>query len=111
MLLKKAVVALGFLILSFQVMASGTVSVNGKDIKTREQLQGLLATQLHFPHPIKNMDTVYDFLSTDLSGDSIIKIKYLNLLKAKLGSEYVETLVQSIVAASEDSPRIILVVE
>lgn len=112
MLLNKAVVALGGLLLSYQVMASGSVLINGKEIKSREQLHILLAKQLSFPgYYGKNLDSLYDVLSSDFTGDNIIKIKHVNMLKAKLGPEYIDGFIQAIMDASEDNPRIILVLE
>lgn len=105
-------VAIGGILLSFQVLASGSVLINGKEIKTRDQLHTLIAKQLQFPRTYgKNTDALYDILSSDYSGDSIIKIKHVNLLKLKLGPEYIESFIQAIMDASEDNPRIILVLE
>ena len=109
---KRAMVAISGALLSFQVMASGSVVISGKDIKNRDQLHALLAKQLNFPHYYgKNADALYDTLSSDFSGDSIIKISHVNLLKAKLGSDYIESVIQAIMDASEDNPRVILVLE
>ena len=118
MLIKKAyrkvIIAMSSLLLSFQLMASSSNSamINGKEIKTREQLHLLLAKQLGFPHYYaKNADALYDTLSSDFSGDSIIKIKHVNLLKVKLGTDYINSVIQAIMDAAEDNPRIILVLE
>jgi hypothetical protein len=54
---------------------------------------------------------LYDSLSSDYSGQSIIKIKHVNLLKAKLGSEYIDAMIQAIMDAAEENPHIILVLE
>lgn len=111
-MLKKALLALGGILLSFQVMASGSVLINGKEIKTREQLHAIFAKQLNF-HQFygKTLDSLYDNLSSDYSGESVIKIKHVNLLKAKLGTEYIDGMIQAIMDAAEDNPRIILVLE
>ncbi len=109
---KKALLALSGLLLSFQVMASGSVLINGKEIKSREQLHAIFAKQLNFPHFYgKTLDSLYDSLSSDYSGQSIIKIKHVNLLKAKLGSEYIDAMIQAIMDAAEENPHIILVLE
>ncbi|MBC7539844.1 MAG: barstar family protein [Bacteriovorax sp.] len=111
-MLKKALLALGGMILSLQVMASGSVLINGKEIKNREQLHAIFAKQLNFPHfYAKNLDSLYDNLSSDFSSESIIKIKHVNLLKAKLGTEYIDAMIQAIMDAAEDNPRVILVLE
>ncbi|MDO9183033.1 MAG: barstar family protein [Bacteriovorax sp.] len=108
----KALLALCGIIFSFQVMASGSVLINGKEIKNREQLQAIFAKQLNFPSFAgKNLDSLYDVLSSDYSGDSVIKIKHVNLLKAKLGTDYIDAMIQAIMDAAEDNPRIILVLE
>jgi ribonuclease inhibitor len=112
MLWNKVLAALGVLLLSFQVMASGTVLISGKEIKSRDHLHTVIAKQLNFPSYYgKNIDSLYDVLTVDVSGDNIIKIKYLNLLKAKLGSDYIENFVQAIMDAANENPRIILVLE
>lgn len=112
MLWNKAVMFSTGVLLSFQVMASGSVLINGKEIKSRGQLHTLLAKQLSFPKYYgRTLDSLYDILSSDYSGDSIIKIKHVNLLKAKLSSEYVDGFIQAIMDASEDNPRIVLVLE
>lgn len=108
MLFKRALMALFGFVLSFQAMASGSVLINGKDIKNRDQLRTLLVKQLGNE---KTIDSLYDTLSTDFTGDSIIKIKHVNLLKAKLGSEFVEAKIHAIMDAAADNPRVILVLE
>ncbi len=104
--------ALSGVLLSFQVMASGSISINGKEIKSRDELHTLMAKQLSFPgYYARNLDSLYDVLSSDYTGSNIIKIKHVNLLKLKLGTEFVEGFIQAIMDASEDNPRIILVLE
>ena len=112
MLWNRSMVAVGGFLISLQVLASGSVVISGKDIKTRDQLHTLMAKQLNFPGNYgKNLDALYDVLSTDFSGDNIIKIKHVNLLKAKLGVDYIDGFIEVIMEASEDNPRIILVLE
>lgn len=112
MFFNKAVLAISGFWLSFQVMASGSISINGKDIKTREDLHSLLAKQLNLPSSYaRNMDSLYYMLSTDFTGNNIIKIKHVNSLKAKLGTEYIDGFIQAVMDASEDNPRIIIVLE
>ena len=111
-MLKKALLALGGMHLSFQVMASGSVLIDGQEMKNREQLHTVFARQLNFPHFYgKTLESLYDNLASDYSGGSIIKIKHVNLLKAKLGTEYIDATIQVIMDASTDNPRIILVLE
>ena len=111
-MIKKALVILVGMLFTLQVMASGSVLINGKDIKNHNDLHTSFAKQLSFPlNYRKNLDALYDILSTDYSGESIIKIKHLNLLKAKIGTEYMEAFVASIREAAEENPRIILVLE
>jgi RNAse (barnase) inhibitor barstar len=100
------------LLFSFQVLASGTVLINGKDVKNREFFHSLIAKQLNFPqYYTKTSDSLYDILSSDFGGGSIIKFKYLNILKAKLGSDYIEGMIQAIENASVDNSRIVLLLE
>lgn len=112
MLLKSAMLFMIGVLLSFQVLASGTVLIDGKEIKNRDTFNLLVAKKLNYPkNNIKNAETLYDVLSSDFRGDSIIKFKHLNILKAKLGTEYVEGLVQAIENASVDNSRIVLLLE
>lgn len=112
MLFKYAFTFVASLLFSFNVFASGSVLIDGKEIKNREQLHTILAKNLKFPaYYGKNLDALYDVLSTDFSGETIIKFKHINSLRAKLGSEYVEGLVQTIMDAAEENNRIILLLE
>ena len=112
MLFQSALVTLLASLFSFQVMASGTIIIDGKEIKNRENLHARFAKELNFPHFYgKTLDSLYDVLSSDYSGDSVIKIKHVSILKAKLGTEYIEGMIQAIMDAAEDNPRIILVLE
>lgn len=110
--MKNAMIALGGLLLSFQVMASGSVLINGKEIKSQDHLHTTLARELNFPKNYgKNLDALYDTLSTDYSGQTIIKIKFVSILKSKLGHDYIEALIQAIMDASDDNPKVVLVLE
>ncbi len=112
MLFRRAMLMLCGIFFTFQVMASGSVLIDGKEIKNREQLHVVLAKNLNFPRIYgKNLDSLYEALSADFSGDSIIKIKHVNLLKAKLGSEYIESMIQTIMDVAEDNPHLILLIE
>lgn len=111
-MLFKGVLSILIGILSFQVMASGSVLIDGKEIKTKDQLHAIIAKNLNFPtYYGKNLDALNEILSSDFTGDSIVKIKHVNLLKAKIGSEYIEAMIQVIMDAAEDNPRLILVIE
>jgi len=108
----KALLALCGILLSFQVYASGSVVINGKLIKDRDHLHAIFAKQLNFPSNYgKTLDSLYENLSTDYSGESIIKIRPINLLKVKLGSEYINSMIQMIMNAAENNSHIILVIE
>jgi len=110
--MKNALIALGGMLMSFQLMASGSVLINGKEIKSRDHLHTYLAKQLNFPSYYgKNLDSLYDVLSTDYKGQTVIKIKFLGILKSKLGADYTDALIQVIMDASEDNPRIVLLLE
>lgn len=112
MLSKYALVVVMSLFFSLQAFASGTVLIDGKEIKNREQLHATFAKNLKFPaYYGKTLDGLYDILSTDYSGETIIKFKHLNILKAKLSTEYVEGLVQTIMDAAEENNRVILLLE
>lgn len=110
--MKKTAIALGGILMSFQLLASGSALINGKEIKSQDHLHTILAKQLNFPsHYGKNLDALYDTLSSDFSGQTIIKIKSIGILKSKLGQEYIEALIQAIQDASEDNPKVVLLIE
>ena len=110
--MKSAFIALGGLLMSFQLMAAGSVLISGKEIKSRDHLHTYLAKQLNFPNYYgKNLDSLYDVLSTDYSSQTVIKIKFLSILKSKLGADYIDALIQVIMDASEDNPKIVLLLE
>lgn len=110
--MKNRVLALGGMLMSFQVLASGSVLINGKEVKSQDHLHTILAKQLNFPgHYGKTLDSLYDTLSTDYSGQTIIKIKSLSILRSKLGADYTDALIAAIRDASEDNPKVVLLVE
>ena len=110
--MKKFAFSILLMCLSCEVFASGNVLLNGKQIKTKEELHTALAKGLNFPKYYgKNLDALYDVLSTDVSGESIIKVKNVNFLRLKLGTEFVQEFLETIGQASEENPRVILLLE
>jgi ribonuclease inhibitor len=110
--MRNAFVALSGILMSFQVMASGTALINGKEVKSQDHLHTMLAKQLNFPtHYGKNLDSLYDILSTDFGGQTIIKIQSLSILISKLGPDYTNALILAIRDASEDNPKVVLLIE
>ena len=110
--MRKRMIALGGMLMSFQLLASGSILINGKEIKSQDHLHTLFAKQLNFPTSYgKNLDALYDVLSADVSGQTMIKFKSLSILKSKLGAEYTDAFIQAIMDASEDNPKIVLLLE
>lgn len=110
--MRNAMVALGGMLMSFQVLASGSALINGKEVKSQDHLHTLLAKQLNFPsHYGKTLDSLYDTLSSDYGGQTIIKIKSFNILRSKLGADYTDALILAIRDASEDNPKVVLVID
>jgi ribonuclease inhibitor len=110
--MRNTMVALSGMLMSFQVLASGSVLINGKEVKSQDHLHTMLAKQLNFPsHYGKTLDSLYDVLSTDYGGQTIIKIKSLGILRSKLGADYTDALIAAIQDASEDNPKVVLLVE
>ena len=100
------------ILMSFQVMASGSVLINGKEVKSQVDIHLEMAKQLNFPKSYgKNLDSLYYALITDSKNQNIIKIKHLSILKSKLGADNVEALIQTILDASQDNPKVVLLVE
>lgn len=109
--MRNAIVAFGAMMMSFQVMASGSVLINGKEIKSQDELHKLIAKELNFPTTYgKNLDSLYDVLSAD-SGQVVFKIKSVSILKSKIGSDYVDGVIRAISDASADNPKIVLLLE
>jgi ribonuclease inhibitor len=110
--MKKLALLFISLTFSLQLFASGSVVLNGKNIKNKAHLHEVLARGLDFPpYYGKNLDALFDILVSDFSAESVIKIKNLVFLKKKLGSEYTQEFLEVIGAASEANPRIILILE
>lgn len=110
--MKKLSFTLILFIISMNVFSSGTVSINGKNIKSKEELHVLLAKNLDFPKMYgKNMDSLYDVLLTDFSGESVIKVKNMNIFKARFGTEFTQSFLEVISDAAAENHRIILVLE
>jgi ribonuclease inhibitor len=110
--MRKAVIAISSLLMSLQLLASGSALINGKEVKSQDHLHTLLAKQLNFPKFYgKNLDALFEILSSDYSGQTVIKLKHLSFLKARLGPEYTEALIQAILDASEENPKVVLVLE
>ncbi len=100
------------MIISMHSFASGTAVVNGNEIRTKEQLHNVLQKSLDFPKYYgRTLDSLFDVLSTDYSGETIIRLQNVSILKKRLGKEYVEDFFQVIADASEVNPRIILMIE
>lgn len=110
--MRNLIVAVSAMLMSFQVLASGSVLINGKEVKSQDDIHSMLAKQLNFPTTYgKNLDSLYDALSSDNTGLAVIKIKSLSILKSKLGSDYIEALMRAISDASEENPKIVLLLE
>jgi len=110
--MRNAMVALSGILMLFQVFVSGSVLINGKEVRSQDHLHSILAKELNFPsHYGKTLDSLYDILSTDFGGQTIIKIKSLSILRSKLGADYTDALILAIRDASEDNPKVVLLVE
>ena len=100
------------LIFSLQTFASGSFVINGKQIKSQDDLQVQMAKQLNFPKfYTKKLDSLYDVLSTDFAGPTEIRIKNTSILRSKLGAEFTDSFVQTIMTAADENPKIILLLE
>ena len=110
--MRTAVIALSAVMMSYQAMASGSITINGKEVKTQVQLHTMIAKELNFPATYgKSLDSLYEVLSTDYSGQTMIKIKSVSILKSKLGADYVDAMVRAVTDASQDNPKIVLLLE
>jgi ribonuclease inhibitor len=110
--MRNAIIACSAMMMSFQVMASSSVLINGKEVKSQDDLHKMIAKQLNFPNNYgKNLDALYDVLSTENSGQVVFKIKSVSILKSKIGSDYVDGVIRAITDASADNPKIVLLLE
>lgn len=110
--MKTVAVAMCAVMMSFQVMASRVVLINGKEASSQEEIHTIFVKQLSFSKSYgRNIDALYDILSTDFGNQTTIKIKHLSILKSKLGADYVEALIQAILEASQDNPKVVLLLE
>jgi len=108
----KIAITLVLLVFSINIFAAGKVMINGKDIRTKEDLHTALYKNLDFPKYYgRTLDSLFDVLSTDYSGETIIHLQNVALLKKRLGNDYVEDFFQVIADASEVNPRIVLILE
>lgn len=110
--MKNLVSLIAFLVFTTNVFASGVVEINGKTIKSREELHKKMAKDLNFPtYYGANLDALYEVLVNDYSGESVIKIKYFNFLRKRIGSEYTQNFLEAISEASIVNPRVVLIIE
>lgn len=110
--MKKVLITLMFLIVTVNSFASGSVLLNGKTIKTKQDLHKILAKDLHFPKFYgNNLDALFDTLVVDVSGETIIKLKFIDIMKKRLGTEYVDTLIETLSEAADENAKVIIVFE
>ena len=110
--MKKAIIAIVMIMVSINSFATGTVLINGRSIKSKDDLQLALIKNLNLPkYNGKSLESLSDYLVMDSNGEYIIKVKNVEILKARLGVEYVNNLLQVITDASEENPKLILVLE
>lgn len=110
--MKNLVSFVTFLVFTTNALASGVVEINGKTIKSREDLHKKIAKDLNFPtYYGSNLDALYEVLVNDYSGESVIKIKYFNFLRKRIGSEYTQNFLEAISEASTVNPRVVLIIE
>lgn len=80
-------------------------SLNGKNIRSLNDLYDELARQLSFPaHFGRNLDALWDILSTDIEGPYEIEWKHTNDSSKTMGEEFerVVTLLQELEEERDD---------
>jgi RNAse (barnase) inhibitor barstar len=94
------------------VFSSENIQLDGKHIKSRDELQRILEKQLRLPiNSAKNFDEVYNVLLADMKTESVVRIKHLEILKNKLGDQYIEDFIEVVNLAAEDNLHVILILE
>jgi RNAse (barnase) inhibitor barstar len=98
--------------LSIETFAAGKVFLDGKKLKNRDEMQLLLEKELMMPaHASKNFGAVYDVLLADYKTESLVRIKHLEILRKKMGAEYIEDFIEIVGQAAEDNAHVILIME
>lgn len=102
------------LMLSFSLttFASGKILLDGKKIKNLAEMQRLLEKQLQLPtNSGKDLNAVYDVLLADYKAESIVRVKHLEILRKKMGEQYIDDFIEVVSLASEDNAHVILILE
>jgi RNAse (barnase) inhibitor barstar len=108
----KILISLSVVFFSVTAFAKGNVLIDGKKIKTREDMQHLIEKQLQLPNNSgKDLDAVYDELMSDINSESIVRLKHLASLRSKVGVEYVDEFIEAVSEASDENARVVLVLE
>jgi RNAse (barnase) inhibitor barstar len=108
----KATLLLSVVIFSTQIYSSTNVIIDGKKIKNRNEMQIQLEKQLEMHRNSgKEIETVYETLLSDFKTESVIRIKHLESLRAKLGEQYVQDFIEMVSRASEDNLHVVLIIE
>jgi len=108
----KSFIAILTLIFSIGCFAKGNVFIDGKKIKTREDMQRLLEKQMQLPaNAGKDLDAIYAELLSESKSASVVRLKHLDSLKRKTGDQYVEDFIDAVNMAAEENAKVILVLE
>ena len=94
------------------VMASGNVLIDGKTVKNKEDMQRILEKQLHFPTNYgKDLNNIYDGLLADFKSESVVRIKHLDVLRKKIGEQYIDEFIEVVGLAANDNLHVVLILE
>jgi RNAse (barnase) inhibitor barstar len=108
----KILVLLFLVIFSAQLLASSNIVIDGKKTKNREEMQIQIEKQLEMRRNSgKDFEAIYEILQSDLKSESIIRIKHLDILRKKLGEQYVQDFIETIGRAAEDNLHVVLIIE
>lgn len=108
----KFLIISALLAMSFNCLAKGNVLIDGKKIKTREDMQHLLEKQLQLPlNSGRDLNVVYDELLSDLKSESIVRLKHVASLRSKAGDQFVDDFIEAVSEVSEENTHVVLVLE
>lgn len=108
----KILFSLMMMLFSLSTFASGKVLLDGKKIKNLAEMHRLLEKQLQIPaNSGKDLDAVYDVLLSDYKAESIVRVKHLEILRKKMGEEYIDEFIEVVGMASEDNAHVVLMLE
>lgn len=104
-----AILTAVFVLFPSLISAAGISVIDGHKITDKKELHAKLAKDLSFPtYYGNNLDALYDVLVSEKES-MVIKIINPYALQRKLGKKYIEGFFAAISDASDENPRVVLI--